>query len=153
MIPFKRILAAVDGSDCASSALDVAIALATSQPDALALCSVIDPLQAAPALMSPYATTEVWLNTLTENATKELAEAVERAERAGVRARTELIDGNPVASIVDMAARHACDLIVMGSHGRSGLSRLIVGSVAEGVMRRANVPVLVVHARTSEKPA
>ena len=65
----------------------------------------------------------------------------------------ELIFGFPGGSIVGYAQTHQADLIVMGTHGRSGPSRLIMGSVAETVMRAASCPVLVVHESKNSSPA
>jgi len=55
-----------------------------------------------------------------------------------------LAQGDPVSAILRTAADHRCDMIVLGSHGRTGLQRLVLGSIAEGVMRRARCPVLIV---------
>jgi nucleotide-binding universal stress UspA family protein len=64
-----------------------------------------------------------------------------------------LAENDPVEAIVRIAAERHCDLIVLGSHGRRGLHRLLGGSVAEQVMRRASCPVLVVKLPTNETPA
>jgi nucleotide-binding universal stress UspA family protein len=60
-----------------------------------------------------------------------------------------IMEGDPARAILDAAAKHKCDLIVMGSHGRSGIKRLLMGSVAEKVVRRATCPVLVVKGAVS----
>jgi nucleotide-binding universal stress UspA family protein len=77
------------------------------------------------------------------------AEIRERLERvvpaaAAVQYRHHYLRGTPVAEIVDFARREKIDLIVMASHGRTGLLRLLMGSIAEGVMRKAACPVLIV---------
>lgn len=61
-----------------------------------------------------------------------------------VRVETRLVEGDPIAEIVRLAEDTVCDLIVMGTHGRTGLSRLLMGSVAENVLRKAPCPVLTV---------
>jgi universal stress protein A len=66
---------------------------------------------------------------------------------SGVECQTKSVEGNPGDEIVDYAAKIGADLIVMGSHGRTGLSRLLLGSVAEKVLHRATCPVLVVPVR------
>jgi nucleotide-binding universal stress UspA family protein len=63
---------------------------------------------------------------------------------AGVKYEHHYLTGVPITAIVDFAADNHIDLIVMASHGRSGISRLVLGSIAEGVMRKAPCPVLVV---------
>jgi nucleotide-binding universal stress UspA family protein len=63
-----------------------------------------------------------------------------------VRVRYLLVEGNPAAEILSAAREGNCDLIVMGTHGRTGLNRLLMGSVAEEVVRKAPCPVLTVRA-------
>ena len=79
----------------------------------------------------------------------DLNEARARLERIkpteDVKFRREFLVGSPVNELVDYANKNAIDLIVMGTHGRTGLSRLLMGSVAEGVMRRSGCPVLTVR--------
>lgn len=67
-----------------------------------------------------------------------------QAGTAGMKARVEAIAGDPAAKIVTRARELGVDLIVMGTHGRTGLPRLLMGSVAEGVLRQAPCPVLLV---------
>jgi nucleotide-binding universal stress UspA family protein len=145
---FTRILVPVDGSTCASSAVDAAIDLAKAQGARLTIINVVDPAKAALASMDPYGGTAVpWLEALTEDGKALLSEASERARRAGVTLNaTHLLNGNAVEQIAATAVAEGCDLIVIGSHGRDGLSRMILGSVAEGVMRETRVPTLIVHA-------
>jgi nucleotide-binding universal stress UspA family protein len=80
-------------------------------------------------------------------ATERLGERVQAAEAAGVRARTVLVAGVPFDAIVRTAAQEAADMIVMGTHGRSGLNRFLLGSVTERVLRLAPCPVLTVRER------
>ena len=70
-----------------------------------------------------------------------------------LRVETQLIYGGATEEILRVAGEIRCDLIVMGTHGRSGLSRLLMGSVAEGVLRRAHCPVLTVSFPTAEPSA
>jgi nucleotide-binding universal stress UspA family protein len=78
-----------------------------------------------------------------------------RAEGPGVRVETRLAEGNPAEQINRLAEEIPCDLIVMGTHGRTGLGRLLMGSVAEQVVRKAPCPVLTVKqpfAQPAEEP-
>lgn len=78
-----------------------------------------------------------------------LAQAAEQVQRSGITAETALLDvpGKRVASVIDgEAMKGKADLIVVGTHGRSGLSRLLLGSAAEDVVRGASVPVQLVRA-------
>jgi nucleotide-binding universal stress UspA family protein len=77
-----------------------------------------------------------------------LAQAAAQAKRSGISAETALLDvpGERIAAVIDKDAKDwKADLIVIGTHGRSGLSRMLLGSVAEGVVRGASVPVLLVR--------
>lgn len=71
--------------------------------------------------------------------------ARERAADRGCEITTELLTGQPAATVVEYAAEHDVDRIVVGSHGRSGFSRVLLGSVAERIARRASVPVTIVR--------
>jgi nucleotide-binding universal stress UspA family protein len=82
---------------------------------------------------------------LKARANEALAAAVARAQRAGVRAESMLKEGDPVRTVLNVAHTYAADLIVMGSHGRRGLQRLLLGSTTEGVLREAGIPVLVMR--------
>ena len=82
---------------------------------------------------------------MTEGGKRILSEALHAAATAHAKARAELCEGEPVAAILRLADEHGVDLIVMGSHGRGGIGRLLVGSTTEGVLRRCNVPVLVLR--------
>lgn len=64
-----------------------------------------------------------------------------------------VLDGAPVDTITDYAHSSGADLVIIGSHGRTGLSRLFLGSVAEGVIRNASAPVMVVRQAVVAKPA
>lgn len=140
---FKKIAVALDGSKCADEALDIAINLAQNEAAQLFICAIIDPRALAastplPAIEPVIAAYEV--------ETRKLVEAtVEKAHRAGVVAEGETHFGSPPEEIVRFAKRRAADAIVMGTHGRSGLKRLLVGSVAENVLRNASCPVIVVR--------
>jgi universal stress protein A len=144
---FKHILVAIDYSDCAFHALDVAADLAKSQNAAFDILTVIDPLQA-----DPYGAIQPWLVALNQDAVKLLDDSSAAMQREGLTVRKKLLDGPPAVTIVEYARKISADLIVIGSHGRKGLSRMMLGSVAESVMRDASCPVLVVHdARNAAK--
>ena len=75
-----------------------------------------------------------------------LAEAqVARAHAAGATAESLVVEGTPADALLEVAAERGADLIAIGTHGRRGLRRLLVGSVAESVVRRSPVPVVVVR--------
>lgn len=154
---FTKILTAIDGSHCANQALNLAIDLAKSNGASLTVVNVVDPSKAALASLDPYGGTAVpWMEAMTEDGKLLLQQATQAATTAGVPVQTELLTGNPIELIPAEAARNGMDLIVIGSHGRTGFARLALGSVAEGVMRASKQPTLVVHARSaveSQQPA
>jgi nucleotide-binding universal stress UspA family protein len=150
-IMYTRILVAVDGSETSKLALGEALALAKVHRSQLRIVHVVD---AAPFFVSDsyYANTGKLEAVLVEAGRKMLAEAQAASESAGIQAETRLIETAAMnARIADMIAQEAtawpADLIVVGTHGRRGLSHLFLGSVAEGVARAAAVPVLLIRAK------
>ncbi|NHN46976.1 universal stress protein [Halostella sp. JP-L12] len=140
----KDVLVAYDGSPQSESALEYALA---EHADAnLTVLTAIDPGEAgygARAATPSYP--EEWYERARETAEETLAEAEEHAEREGVSVETAVEVGGPANAIVEYAEEHDVDLIVTGSHGRSGMTRILLGSVAETVVRRSPVPVTVVR--------
>ncbi len=88
---------------------------------------------------------EDWYESSREQANQTLKRAVEEAETVDVDLTTAIEVGQPARTIIEYADDHNIDHIVMGSHGRSGVSRILLGSVAETVMRRSDVPVTIVR--------
>jgi nucleotide-binding universal stress UspA family protein len=84
-----------------------------------------------------------------QHAQKQLDRLVARARKAGIRATPVLLEGSAAEQIVRAARSKRADVIVMGTHGRTGLARLFMGSVAERVIGTAPCPVLTVHGRRS----
>lgn len=88
---------------------------------------------------------EEWFENEKAASERLLGEGRQRASEAGVDVRTDTVVGRPTRAINEYVEEHAVDHVVMGSHGRSGVTRVLLGSVAEGVVRRAPVPVTVVR--------
>jgi len=88
---------------------------------------------------------EDWFESEKAASERLLEEGRERATEAGVDVQTETVVGRPTRAINEYVDEHDVDHVVMGSHGRSGVTRVLLGSVAEGVVRRAPVPVTVVR--------
>ncbi|SDY46639.1 universal stress protein [Halobellus clavatus] len=140
---YERILIPTDGSECADSAVDHAIDIATQYDAELHVLSVVDTRDmshSAPAI-SPQQVEQ----TLRERAESVVESVAERAADAGVEAVTAVEPGVPDDVVVEYAADHDCDLVVMGTHGRTGLQRYLLGSVTERTVRRSSVPVLTVR--------
>ena len=144
---YQRILVPIDGSETAGRALREAIELADGKAQ-LRLLHVVEevyPLDAEGYAFIDYAALR---DVARSSGERLLAKAGEVASQAGAAVETSLLEaeGERVANVIDADARNwPADLIVIGSHGRSGFSRLLFGSVAEGVVRGASVPVLLVR--------
>jgi universal stress protein A len=138
----KSILFPTDFSSYNDAALKLASTLAAEAKATLYIIHVHDlqSLSAATAEFS-YLDAPTWREQL-GNAEEQLARILPSA--AGVKYERKCLTGNPLVEILKFAESHGVDLIVMASHGRTGLSRLLMGSLAEGVMRKARCPVLIV---------
>ena len=138
------IIVAVDGSELSLQAVDAAIDLSSSVGASVEVIHVVDLTKAA---MLSYGNPQYvagCLAALRDEGADFLKIASAHAAEKAATVRTTILDGNPAEEIVGYAARRDAKWIVMGSHGRSGLSRFLVGSVAEGVLRHSSVPVLIV---------
>lgn len=137
------VLVAFDGSPLSERALTYAIE--TFPEAALTTMYVIDPIDSIVDVEAgglPVA--EDWHDTAQDRATGILATATDLAAEHGLELATVTEVGRPARTILDYADDHDVDQIVLGSHGRSGLDRLLLGSVAETVTRRARIPVTIV---------
>lgn len=138
-----HVLVPTDGSEPAEAALDHAFERFAA--DDITALYVMDPVEGATA-WGP-ATGEDWLGSAEKRAETVLGEAAERGADAGVKIDTDSVVGRPSRAIVDYAEDAAVDHVVIGSHGRNGITRVLLGSVAETVIRRSPVPVTVVRHR------
>jgi len=147
---YRRILAAVDGSRPANRGLREAIRLARSGRGQLIVLNVVNAYYALAAPEGGAAAAGPDLVALLrEDAQRILAKAQAAAKKEGVAAKTVLREtvGGPAADlIVREAKKQRADLIVLGTHGRRGMRRLVLGSDAEQVVRASPVPVLLVRA-------
>jgi len=142
----KRLLVAYDGSEQANAALDVAIALASSERAKVTACLALHFSEELGRIAAAFHYTPASaMRMLREDARAILAAAASRAAAAGMKIEIKLVDAPALDGIIACAKTARAEMIVAGSHGRSGLPRLLLGSVAEGLMRKANVPVLVVR--------
>ncbi|UOD51094.1 universal stress protein [Orrella daihaiensis] len=145
---FKKILIPTDGSALSAQAANAGVSFARSVGAEVVALYVGQPFAATigfDGMAAAYAITdEDYEKASAEQAKKYLQAVVDRAETAGVKVSSESVTNFNVADgIVDAAGKHGCDLIFMGSHGRSGLSRLLLGSVTAKVLSLAQVAVLV----------
>jgi nucleotide-binding universal stress UspA family protein len=141
---FKHILVALDGSEGSRKALDIAVQLAKDQGARCTMCTVVDIVSAASSMT--FATGDIvneWIATLNQDARQIESEAIAKYADSGVTIDTHVLEGYPSSALLDVAKKTSADLIVMGSHGRTGLKRMWLGSVAESVVREATIPVLI----------
>ena len=147
---YKHILIATDGSQPSAKALDHGIKLAKSLGASLTILTVTEMWSALAmsagieaGMVNPIGEYE---EAVAASAKKLLTEAAGTAAGADVTCKTEHIaDRHPSEAIVETAQKSKCDLIVMGSHGRRGFDRLLLGSQANEVLIASTVPVLVVR--------
>jgi len=144
---FKRILVPIDGSGPSRAGLERAIAFAKNQNARLRLLHVVDENGVVQS-MEPTMNIGELLDSLVAEGRKILAAAAATAKKHGVKADTvlyEVLIGRVADRIVREAAKWHADVIVMGTHGRRGIGRLVMGSDAENVLRQSPVPVLLVR--------
>jgi nucleotide-binding universal stress UspA family protein len=143
---YSEILVPTDGSPAADAAIDHAIDLARQYDARLHTLYVVDG--------AAYSTLEAGAEIVVEALESEGKEATERiaeaAADAGVECTTTVTTGTAYRAIRDYVDEHAIDMIVMGTHGRKGLDRYLLGSVTERVVRTAAVPVLTVRQPADE---
>ena len=148
MADIARILCPVDFSEPSRHALDQAVAIARWHGASVTVLHVVPPLGAlAPALGAPlYPPIADSPGTL-DDVRSELEAFVRTEGGAGVPVDVVVVIGTPATTIADWSESSEADLIVLGTHGRSGVERLLLGSVTERVLRRASCPVLTVPPR------
>ncbi len=140
----RNLLYATDFSRASRPAFAKALELAKQDRARLVLLHVLMP--PSPFLGDELPASYVVLQVRARReAERQLGALVARARKAGVRVEARLTDGVPSEEILRAARRHHADLIVLGTHGRTGLGRIFMGSVAERVLQRATAPVLTVR--------
>jgi nucleotide-binding universal stress UspA family protein len=157
---FEQVLVAVDGSTTGKRGLEAAIGLAADQKASLTILHVVDATAGAAYVGDmgyvPAAYVDTLLDDLRANGRKVLTAAEAVAAKAGVPAKTVLVEtkgGSIADAILSQARKLKSSVIVMGTHGRRGLRRVVMGSDAEAVVREARVPVLLVRAPERAPPA
>jgi nucleotide-binding universal stress UspA family protein len=145
-VVLKSIVVGTDFSICAARALAWAVSLARSSGARVHLVHVLlEPVQALDvAAALPYPDIEV-RKEWEDAARVKLDREVKAAEKRGVATTAEIRWGRPSDTIVEAAGRQKASLIVLGTHGRSALEKLLLGSTAERVLRLSPVPVLTVR--------
>ena len=143
---FNRILVPTDGSEITGKAVDAAIGLAKSVGAKLYTLSVKEPFPySAISEMQPTPPQE-FFDAQERIAAKRVAGVVEAAQGAGIACQAHTVEAlHPWEAIIDHAKRQECDLLVMASHGRRGVTALLLGSETQKVLTHSTIPVLVVR--------
>jgi nucleotide-binding universal stress UspA family protein len=159
----RQAIIALDGTPVGDRILDTVATLPVLEGASLhVLCVAPSPLPGPGVLLSgSYGVPLTWYEDSVEAARRSLeqvaTDGARRLAAAGVEADWAVLEGDPAAVIIDEAARREADLIVVGTHSRSGLTRLLLGSVARNVLLHADASVLVLHdvgaATTDQEPA
>ena len=137
---FKKILIPTDGSEYTRAAISKGLEMAKLMGAEVTALYVVDQTS---FINFPMDSTVVSVYSLLEKEGKDAVEYIRsEGEKMGVKVTTTISEGNPARKIVEVSATH--DLVVMGTLGRTGFSKLLLGSVAERVIRFAKCPVLVV---------
>ena len=140
---YDRILVPTDGSEEGELAVCHALDLAAVHGASVRAIYVVD--TARYAGMPMETTWEGVGDLLYDDGEAALKTVCELAADRGVDVETSVVDGSPSREIITHAERAGCDLVVMGTHGRGGIDRLLLGSVAEKVVRGSSIPVLTVR--------
>jgi nucleotide-binding universal stress UspA family protein len=138
--PFKTILCPIDFDDSSNAALDAAAEMAR-QSDA-----TVQVLHVVPIVVQPSGI-PIYIDVYTQQETESQAKLMELAKThlAGVKHELRTRVAQPAAAILHMEKEAGADVIVMSTHGRRGLEHLVLGSVAERIVREAQCPVLTIH--------
>lgn len=143
---YQRILVPIDGSATSERALDETIKFAQQHNAQVEVIYVLEDVLYFEN--DDYLNYAELLHSMRCSGEKILAQAQQKLQQAGIVNETKLLEaqGARVANvIVDEAQNYLADLIIIGTHGRSGFSRILLGSVAEGVVRTAHIPILLIR--------
>ncbi|ALM84535.1 universal stress protein [Bordetella sp. N] len=149
---YRKILVALDGSDVAQAAFEHALHLGSTEKAEVVPVYIVE-------YSSAYYTSAVYgvtpfRDAMTEEANKVVAAANERLAAAGVRGKARFIDKEGITQTIaqqlqETAVEEGADLVVLGTHGRRGFQRMVLGSVAEAFLRLSTTPVLLVPAKAA----
>jgi len=149
----RSILLPTDFSECGNYALSYAASLARTFGASIICLHVIEPMVPTvgySGMTEPLPIADI-SDQLEDSAERELPKIAEREECAGLEVEELIVHGEAASEIVRVAKDRKVDLIVVSSHGRTGLGRIIFGSTAEAVVRHASCPVLVVKPSQDEQ--
>jgi nucleotide-binding universal stress UspA family protein len=146
MAQMRRILFASDFSKASGKAFAAAVAMAKANHAALTIVHVVVPF--TPIVPEQYILTATWdaIDRQARRLSKtQLGRLIRKAQQAGVRAAGAVLEGDPAQQILKAARSRRADLLVIGTHGRTGLAKFFVGSVAGRLVATASCPVMTVR--------
>ncbi|HEX3084653.1 MAG TPA: universal stress protein [Pyrinomonadaceae bacterium] len=152
-LQLRRVLLPTDFSGCANFALPYAAAIARAANATVICLNVVEPIVPAVGYSGMAETMPIaeMSEQLEDSAERELPDVMNCEDLRGLKVEEVIGHGDAAAEIVRVADEHEVDLIVISSHGRTGLGRIIFGSTAEAVVRHARCPVLVVKPPPDEE--
>jgi nucleotide-binding universal stress UspA family protein len=147
---YKEIIVPLDGSRLAESALPHAKEIAKAFGARITLISVLEPVgvYSQPGVVGPVISVALNVKEEMDKLSQYVDQIAEGLRTEGLDVRKVIREGDPASQICDFAQESGVDLIVMSTHGRSGLRRWVYGSVADKVLRSAQTPVLLIRAVT-----
>ena len=154
---YQKILAPLDGSDFSECSLDHVKAIATGcQVPEVVLLRVVEPIHSSDvaAYVEAGIDTTLLMKDVRQSAETYIARVAESLSKAGLPAKGVVVTGWAADSIMKYAEENGVDLIIMSTHGRSGISRWVMGSITDKVVRNSRIPVLSVSppgCRTSQQ--
>ncbi|MFC7203623.1 universal stress protein [Haloferax namakaokahaiae] len=143
---YREILVPTDGSSAADKAIEHAVSLAETYGARIHALYVVD----TSIYTSLDAGADIVISALEREGKVALRQVEDAAEQAGVEVKAEVVTGTAFRSIKQYIEDHDIDLVVMGTHGRTGLDHYLLGSVTERIVRTATVPVLTVRMSSSK---
>lgn len=142
---FERILIPTDSSEAVRPAVEAALNLAEIHNAALHVLYIVDQPTSVSGTGEGVPGLDNLLNELEEEGQEATGAVAEQAKERGIETTAAVRRGNPRGDILTYAEEQNIDLIVIGTHGRTGIKRALLGSVTEGVVRHSEIPVLTVH--------
>jgi len=148
---FKTILVPVDGSPTSDEAVALAVSLARDQRARLVFCHALEEIALIHAAPTRSIDPTFAIQEERDYSSNVLQAAEAKAKAAGVEATSEAAEEDPVPMILRLAAEKQADLIVIGTHGRGGFKRAIMGSTTEGLLRGSAIPVLAIRHKDAKR--
>lgn len=147
---FNQILVPTDGSDPVQPAVEMALNLAEIHDATLHVLFIVDQPTSISGTGEGFSGLDNLLDTLEKEGHEATKKVAERARERDIGTTAAVRRGNPHDDILSYANDHDIDVIVMGTHGRTGVKRALLGSVTEDVVRHSEIPVLSVHRAPQE---